>query len=179
MAGSSQVPRRLPLRRPFPVELDFDPCELIGTLVPFVDPFGYDEREFWAEAFFPASSQPSVHAATNGAEPIEHFGVRLLRSSSPIPALGFSTQRVGQGIIQPAAVALDTDLQPTQAELVRARLTADQAIFIFCQRSSKTVRTAALLAAKYGISPKAIRDIWTLKSWAAQTKPYWNLTDET
>ena len=142
MAGSSQVPRRLPLRRPCPVELEFDPCELIGTLVPFVDPFGYDERDFRAEAFFPASSQPSVHAATNGA-------------------------------------AVTLDMQPPQAELVRTRLTVDQAIFIFCQRSSKTVGTAALLAAKYGISPKAIRDIWTLKSWAAQTKPYWSLTEET
>jgi len=159
--------------------LEFDPCELIGTLVPFVDPFGYNERDFRVEAFFPTSSQPSVHAATNRAEPIEHFWVRLLQSSSPIPALGFSTQRVGQGIVQPAAVALDTGLQPPQAELVQARLTADQAIFIFCQQSSKMVRTAALLAAKYGVSPKAIRDIWMLKSWVAQTKPYLSLTDET
>ena len=140
LAGSSL--RRSPHRRPFSVELEFDPCELIGTLVPFVDPFGYDERDFRAEAFFPVSSQPSVHAATNGA-------------------------------------AVTLDMQPPQAELVRTRLTVDQAIFIFCQRSSKTVGTAALLAAKYGISPKAIRDIWTLKSWAAQTKPYWSLTEET
>jgi len=171
MAGSYL--QQFPLRRLSPVDSDFDPCELIGTLIPFVDPFGYDERDFRAEIFFPTSSPPSVHAATNGAVSLAQFRVGLLESSSLIPA-----QHVGQGIVQPAAAALDTDLQPPHAERERTRLTADQAICIFCQRSSKTVRTAALLAAEYGISPKAVRDIWTLKSWAAQTKPYWALIDE-
>jgi len=176
LAGSSL--RRSPHRRPFSVELEFDPCELIGTLIPFVDPFGYDERDFRAEAFFSTSSQPSVHAGATGAVPISRSRVGLLQCSSLIPALRFSTQLVGQEIVQPAAVALDTDVQTPQAGLVRTRLTADQAIFIFCKRRSKTVRTAALLAAEYGITPKAVRDIWTLKSWATQTKPYWSLIDE-
>jgi len=176
MAGSYL--QQFPLRRLSPVDSDFDPCELIGTLISFVDPFGYDERDFRAEAIFPTSSPPSVHAAANGAVSLAQFQVGLLESSSLIPTLRFSAQHVGQGIVQPAAAALDTDLRPPHAERERTRLTADQAICIFCQRSSKTVRTAALLAAEYGISPKAVRDIWTLKSWAAQTKPYWGLIDE-
>lgn len=62
----------------------------------------------------------------------------------------------------------------TPAPTERFRLTADQAIHIFQLKTTKTPRTAALLAAKYGISPKAIRDIWTRKSWAETTRPYWS-----
>ena len=60
----------------------------------------------------------------------------------------------------------------------RFKLTAEQAIHIFTQRTTKTARTASLLSVKYGISPKAIRDIWTLKSWAQETRPFWTRLDE-
>jgi len=56
----------------------------------------------------------------------------------------------------------------------RVRLTPEQAIDIFKMRGTKKARTASLLATKYGITPKAIRDIWTRKSWAQDTRPHWN-----
>ena len=56
----------------------------------------------------------------------------------------------------------------------RVKLTSDQAIHIFKLGKTKTARTAAQLATKYGITPKAIRDIWTRKSWAHDTRPYWS-----
>ena len=62
-----------------------------------------------------------------------------------------------------------------QAE--RVKLTPDQAIHIFKLGKTKTPRTAALLAAEYGITPKAIRDIWTRKSWAQDTRPYWSVLE--
>ena len=60
----------------------------------------------------------------------------------------------------------------------RFKLTAEQAIHIFTHKINKTARTASLLSVKYGISPKAIRDIWTLKSWAQETRPFWTRLDE-
>jgi len=60
----------------------------------------------------------------------------------------------------------------------RARLNAEQAIHIFNQRATKTKHTAALLAAEFGISSKAIRDIWTRRSWAEDTRPFWTHLDE-
>ena len=60
----------------------------------------------------------------------------------------------------------------------RFKLTSEQAIHIFTHKINKTARTASLLSVKYGISPKAIRDIWTLKSWAQETRPFWTRLDE-
>jgi len=59
----------------------------------------------------------------------------------------------------------------------RARLNPEQAIHIFKQRATKKKDTAALLAASYGVSSKAIRDIWTRKSWAVDTRPFWTHLD--
>ena len=55
----------------------------------------------------------------------------------------------------------------------RGRLTPDQAIYIFLQKETKSSRTAALLAAKYGVTPKAIHDIWRHRTWAHNTWPHW------
>jgi len=55
----------------------------------------------------------------------------------------------------------------------RVRLTPDQAICIFRQQETKNSRTAALLAAEYGVTPKAIRDIWIHRTWAHDTRPHW------
>ena len=59
----------------------------------------------------------------------------------------------------------------------RTRLNVQQAINIFNQRATKTKHTAALLAAEYGISSKAIRDIWSRRSWAEDTRPFWTHLD--
>jgi len=60
----------------------------------------------------------------------------------------------------------------------RTPLTADQAVDIFHHKTFKTAQTASLLSAKYGISPKAVRDIWTLKRWVQKTRPFWTRLDE-
>jgi len=161
-------------------ELEFDPCELIGTRMPFVDPFDYDDKDFRAQPFTPRPNPPNP--SSNG------LSLANLRSSiseatmTPIPA-----QHQFHQVLSPhqhdallAAIALNTHLEfpelPETRE--RARLTADQAIVIFNQKRTKTSRTAARLAAEFGISSKAIRDIWTLKSWASETRPHWGNFDE-
>jgi len=45
-------------------------------------------------------------------------------------------------------------------------LRAEQAIEIYAQLPSKTSHTAVFLAYKYGVTSKAIRDIWTGKTWS-------------
>ena len=82
-----------------------------------------------------------------------------------------------QRIVQLAASAIDTRTEPQRLpgpEVVlrmdRVKLRPEQAIYIFQQRSIKTSRTAALLSAKFGITSKAIRDIWTQRSWADETR---------
>ena len=62
------------------------------------------------------------------------------------------------------------------AERGRLKLTPDQAVHIFLLGRTKTADTAAKLASKYGISAKAIRDIWTKKSWAQETCTHWTDT---
>jgi hypothetical protein len=49
----------------------------------------------------------------------------------------------------------------------RARLTQDQAVDIFKKKSSAL--TAQNIAVTYGISEKAIRDIWTGRTWSRET----------
>ena len=47
------------------------------------------------------------------------------------------------------------------------------AIHIFNQCKTRTNYTAALLSAEFGISVKAIRNIWTRRSWVQETRPHW------
>jgi hypothetical protein len=79
--------------------------------------------------------------------------------------------------VQLAAITIDTQLELPKVVPERVRLSPDQAIYIFQQRSTKTSRTAALLSAKFGITPKAIRDIWSGRSWADDTRPFWTQLD--
>ena len=74
--------------------------------------------------------------------------------------------------LQATHVALAAASTHTPAQSERFRLTPDQAIRIFQMRRTKTAGTASVLALEFGISAKAIRDIWTRKSWAADTKEY-------
>ena len=145
----------------------FDPIELLGSQVPFVDPFGYDDCAF-------QTVDPALPRSLN------RVLLSNLRSclSSPI-SLHSRFQEDCQEplepkhIVQHAPIALQPEVVPE-----RVRLGPDQAIYIFKQREAKTARTAALLSAEYGVSSKAIRDIWTRKSWAEDTRPYWTLLDK-
>ena len=37
--------------------------------------------------------------------------------------------------------------------------------------------TSGLLAERFGITPKAVRDIWNLRTWWGITEPYWTTDD--
>jgi len=141
----------------------FDPMELLGSRVPFLDPFTFDDDDFeeargaqhTAGHSNPTTSSPAavhLNQFIPGIQLSESYNIPIQRTSSLPPA----------GPI----------MYPEQLE-ARAKLTSDQAIHIYEMRSTKTSSTAALLSAEYGITSKAIRDIWTRKSWAAIIRPYW------
>ena len=61
-----------------------------------------------------------------------------------------------------------------------AKIDADVAVKIYCEKlGTMTSRdgTTAALAAEHGITQKAVRDVWNLRTWAAATRPYWNAAD--
>jgi len=209
----------------------FDQVELLGTNVPFIDPFSYVDRDFRdsgfssseghaqtrnteaqlnkrkAEKMGPSSEEVdclsrlgrrmpmhSVYATPQFAytqlpESFEstyprqvtqslrpHLPVLLAQDPSPLrtPAIELNASSV----LRPVPY-LPTTGPPTYPEsgtgsvTERIRLTPDQAIHIFLLGRTKTAGTAAELARKYGISAKAIRDIWTKKSWAQDTRLHW------
>jgi len=62
------------------------------------------------------------------------------------------------------------------AEPARQRLTHEEAVAIYLARlRHKSCKSAARLAAEFGITAKAVRDVWTGKTWAAQTRSMWKL----
>ena len=160
-----------------PVDSQFDPAELVGTVIPFVDPFSFDPADFRTEA----PSLPSLlnHSSLQKLELRARLSGTVL--ATPVPGFPriqdsepYHEPSLPQRVFQLAAIAL-----PEVPDVVpeRTRLNADQAICIFNQRGTKTSRTAAQLSAEYGVSPKAIRDIWTRKSWAHDTRPHWTSLD--
>lgn len=59
----------------------------------------------------------------------------------------------------------------------RGRLTGVHAAAIFLARLSHPgTKVAQKLAAEFQVSAKAIRDIFTRKTWTTETMPFWNLT---
>ena len=169
MAGDMQ---RSPL-----FESQFDPIQLVGTQVPFVDPFSYDDRAFQTSGFVSilraqtqrTQSRPNLSA-------YDDRGPLAGSQTIDLDARSVPWQRVL--ILPPAGPAT----MPVPAVTVacsasghgnRIRLTPELARHIYNLKRTKTAGTAALLATKYGISAKAIRDIWTRKSWAKDTRPHW------
>jgi len=103
MAG----PRRRPLK------YSSAQFHLIGTQIPFTDPFAFGHNDFRASCY------------TSGSDSDLDFTAYVY------PVSGWAM----------------------------VRLTPEQAIAIFRTRRTKTARTASRLVTKYGITPKAIRDI--------------------
>ena len=73
---------------------------------------------------------------------------------------------------------------PDRLTVIRARCVlhlfcAWQAIKIYLAKSSRTARdsTSAALASEYGITMKAVRDIWNLRTWRWETMPFWSSAD--
>ena len=62
----------------------------------------------------------------------------------------------------------------------RARTHHTQAIMIFRARANRENLRDSLsskLAAEFGITSKAVRDIWNLRTWTWKTMPYWTQAD--
>jgi len=59
-------------------------------------------------------------------------------------------------------------------------LTAQEAITIFVARKERSGirdQVASRLALKFGVSPRTVRDIWNLRTWAETTRSLWSPTD--
>ena len=69
-------------------------------------------------------------------------------------------------------------------EEARGMCTIDKktAVIIFLARQSTPVtkddRLATRLSDEHGISPKAVRDIWNMRTWCRATRPYWTPAQE-
>ena len=58
-----------------------------------------------------------------------------------------------------------------------AKINSSAAVTIFLAKSAERDGTSAKLAVEYGITQKAVRDIWNLRTWVAATQPVWTLGD--
>ena len=61
-------------------------------------------------------------------------------------------------------------------------ITEEEAVIIFLANKADRVkrdRLASRLADEYGITAKAVRDIWSLRTWIRATKPHWTSDDHT
>ena len=161
-------------------ESQFDPIQLVGTQVPFVDPFSYDVCAFQAIGCFSSEcnqrcvvyqqSHPSLSLDDDCGLPAEEPKRKV---AIELDVRGMPLQRVPS--IPPAGPATFPEPRAVVASghCDRNRLTPDQAIHIYNLGRNRVGGTATLLALQYGITAKAIREIWTRKSWAPYTRPHW------
>jgi len=153
-----------------PLLSQFDPLHLLVSPMPFNDPFRQDWCRFEAPSRMIGQLMLTHTQAMLAAvrpvcqEPCQDF-------------LMLSPQHIMQG----AATASHPELADADIELHeavsgsgagRVRLTPALGIHIFNQGKTRTKRTAALLSAEFGVSAKAIRDIWTTRTWARVTHPH-------
>jgi len=160
-------------------EAECDPAYLVGTLLPFVDPFSFDPSDCQADSPSPfflwnRSAFTKLRAGLSGSPPLA-----VSAAAAEYPQFQDSYSEPYYEPLMPphtvhlAAMAVQTHPEFNVVVPERTRLSADQAICIFHQRGNRISRTAALLSVEYGITPKAIRDTWTHRSWAHETRPYW------
>jgi hypothetical protein len=82
--------------------------------------------------------------------------------------------------------ALSAERTPSPGKPSQGRgvctISSNDAILIFNAAKhdrTKRDRLATRFANEFGITPKAVRDIWNLHTWAQTTKPFWSPLDET
>ena len=102
-------------------------------------------------------------------------GVRHLPSSESSDASG--DEGVGEGSSDSASAPLRARGAPVHVH-IRGKLTSHHAVAIFLVklRPKQGPKAAEKLAAEFGVTAKAIRDVWARKSWGIQTRPYWEFT---
>ena len=86
-------------------------------------------------------------------------------------------------VLPQVAATTDSTSHGAQSHTVQRRfrtvITKHEAIQIFRAKHSHRMgdREAARLGFEFGLTSKAIRDIWTMRTWVQATKPYWNASD--
>ena len=74
------------------------------------------------------------------------------------------------------AVGTPRQVVVPKAGAARHRLMREEAVAIYlAKHGPKSCKTAALMAAEFGITAKAVRDVWTGKTWAEQTRRVWTV----
>ena len=145
----------------------FDPIQLLGSNIPFMDPFAEDYDNNARASGFDCSSpnstplhclSPATVAVLASSQEANRTPAFQLLESMPL-------QRT---------LSLRPVLYPEHSKIAVvtkqvAKLTPGQAVHIFKQARTRTHCTASLLAVEYGVTSKAIRDIWRSRSWAWAT----------
>jgi len=131
---------------------------------PFDDPFRADLQAFIAT--FCGTADLSIQSASCTRQGTASFHEALVAHTSTAT------------VVPPSAAVAVTVKTPEQTSfrgdhLTSGRLTWADAVVIFKMKRHKTPRTAARLATRYRITPKAVRDVWTYKTWTVATKPLW------
>jgi len=118
----------------------------------------------WASGWLATSWSGTVTPATVPSSPAS--------TCSRLASLGSSSQKSSaQRERSPVAVALQ--LGRLQRESV-SKISDEAAVAIFLAgRHAPRDGLSARLADEYGISTKAVRDIWNLRTWRHVTKPHW------
>jgi len=85
---------------------------------------------------------------------------------------------IPRSLAQPVAVATTQPENAVKKEEKRrhprTRLKHEEAVAIYLARHGpKSCKTAARLAVEFCITAKAVRDVWTRKTWIDQTKCVW------
>ena len=74
----------------------------------------------------------------------------------------------------PAVVTPRQSVIKPKARPTRQRLAHEEAVAIYLAKlGPKSSKTAARLAAEFGITAKAVRDVWRRQTWAEQTRCVW------
>jgi len=112
------------------------------------------------------------------------LGHRYLRYDHK--ARGRATNLASNSTLE-STLTRDVGLTSTFHRTMRAQrgicsITAEAAGIIFQAKNQagrqKQDKLATRLAAEFNISPKAVRDIWCLRTWTHATRPHWRLADE-
>ena len=155
--------------------LQFVPIELPrqSSRMLFLDPFHQDWCELEDLSRVTGLSMLTHTQAMLAARPVCQEPCQ----ESPMPSLHCIIPEAPGAL--PEIADADTELQAVLGSgSGRVRLTPALAVYIFNQGKTKTKHTAALLSAEFGVSAKAIRDVWTKQSWAQETRPHWTLDNE-
>ena len=104
-------------------------------------------------------------------------------SGSDAPSNGSSSGGTGSGGSSLGAPSLFSSGasvpggKPPAARRSLRQLTSDEAASIYlAQHGPKSLRAAARLAHEFNVTAKAIRDVWTRKTWVAETMHVWSMT---